>query len=121
MSTPYLRFTGGALRIRAPAKTTMTYGVDTSILKTNTPVAVVEVPVVVEVPTVAPEPVVEVPEPVVVEVPTVAPEPVVEVEVATAAPEPELNRDYTPLEVKPTLEIPEASLESGLVPENPAA
>jgi len=93
MSTPYLRFTGGALRIRAPAKTT---SVDTSILKTNTPVAIVEVP-------------------------TAAPEPVAVVEVPTAAPEPELNREYAPLEVKPTLEIPEASLESGLIPEDPAA
>jgi hypothetical protein len=70
----------------------MTYGVDTSILKTNTPVPV-EVPAVVEVPTAPPEPVVA---------------------------EPELNREYTPLEVKPTLEVPEATLESGLVPENPS-
>lgn len=91
MSTPYLRFTGGALRIRAPAKATMTHTVDTSILKTNTPVAVVEVPVVVEV--------------------AAAPEPVAEVE---------LNRDYTPLEVKPALEVPDARPESGLIPQDPA-
>ena len=82
MSTPYLQFVGGALRIKTPGKAVVV------VPKTNTPV----------------------PPPQVAEVPTVsAPEP-----------EAELNREYAPLEVKPTLEVPEASTESGLVPENPA-
>jgi hypothetical protein len=100
MSTPHFRFTGGALKLTGARRAA--FEIDTPALPK---------PAVVEVPTVAPEPVVEVPtvapEPV-VEVPTVAPEPVAVVEIPTVS------------EAEAPAEVPQASPESGLVPENPA-
>jgi hypothetical protein len=112
MSTPYFKFTGGALKLT---------GARRAVFEIDVPA--LPKPAVVEVPTVAPEPV-AVPEPV-VEVPTVAPEPVAVpepvVEVPTVAPEPVAVVEIpTVSEVEAPAEVPQASPESGAVPENPA-
>jgi len=89
MSTPYFKFTGGALKLT---------GARRAVFEIDVPA--LPKPAVLEVPAVAPEPVVE--------VPTVAPEPVAVVEIPTVS------------EVEAPAEVPQASPESGAVPENPA-
>jgi hypothetical protein len=103
-----LRFTNGVFKLKGVQ--TVRYEVPVS-LPTSA---------LVEVPTVAPEPVV-VPEPV-VEVPVVVPEPVVE----APAPVPEplvevVELPVAPSEVEAPAEVTEAPAETGLVPENPPA
>jgi hypothetical protein len=95
MSTPHFKFTGGSLKLT---------GARRAVFEIDAPA--LPKPAVLEVPTVAPEPV-AVPEPV-VEVPTVAPEPVAVVEIPTVS------------EAEAPAEVPQASPESGAVPENPA-
>jgi hypothetical protein len=94
MSTPYLRFTGGALRVRSVQR-----------VEFQEPVSVrpaVNVQAT-EVPVAAPEP---------VPAPAPEPEPVQVAEVPVA--EPESN-------VEAPAEVAEAAPESGLVPEDPPA
>lgn len=89
MSVPRLRFIGGGLKMN---------GVHRTVFETDTHV-LPKPAVVVEVPTVAPEPV------------AVAPEPAAVAEVPTVA----------PLEVEPPAEVSQAAPETGLVPEDPSA
>jgi hypothetical protein len=92
------RFVGGALKLK---------GVQTVKYEVDMPTRPAQV---VEVPAVVPEPAVVVPEPV--------PEPAVVVEIPVVVPEPE-PAVVVASEVEAPLEVPQASPESGPVPENP--
>ena len=97
-----LRFVGGALRVT---------GARRAVFEIDTPTLPPPPAKPVEVPTVAPEPVVA-------EVPTVVPEPVEVVEIPTAVPEPPA---VAPSEVETPAEVAETAPEAGLVPEDPPA
>jgi hypothetical protein len=110
MSSPYFRFTNGVLSMKGARR--VQYSEPVVVPGKIEPVQTVTIPVIPE-PTPAPasEPV---PEPVVV--PEPVPEPAPEPEpVVEPVPEPEASNVEAPLEVT------EAPVESGLVPEDPPA
>ena len=109
MSNPYLRFTGGALRVRGVQRIAFQEPVP---VFTPAPVQVAEIPVAFPEPTPAP---VSTPEPLPEPTPAPAPTPELEpVQAPVAEPAPESN-------VEAPAEVLEAPAESGLVPEDPPA
>ena len=105
MSNPYLRFTGGALRVRGVQRIAFQEPVPVFTPAQVPVVQVAEIPVAFPEPTPAP---VSTPEP--LPEPTPAP---------TSTPEPEPAP--APSEVEAPAEVAETPAESGLVPEDPPA
>lgn len=116
MSSPYFRFTNGALSMRSIRK--VQYVEEPVVPATKVePAQVVTIPVIPEPapePVVVPDPAPE-PAPAPAPAPAPEPEPVPEPVVPEPVPEPEASN------VEPPAEVTEAPVESGLVPEDPPA